>query len=220
MASTLRRPPLVESVCTLLLEKYRDAEWLPPERKLAVTLGVSRPVLREAIKRLENQGLLASRHGVGVQVVDEPHVPVGAALERALPSRTERIRQFTAARLVVEPELARLAATRIKPAQLKRLEAAQRRLADCQDFAEGLAADLEFHRIIAKSSGNQVLALMIASMAALETASRQVTLQRVGLRQAGEQHQRIFLAIADKDPAKAETAMIAHLTSAQSVVAK
>src|SRR4051812_2784049 len=100
--TTLRRPPLVESVCSLLREKHLKAEWLAPERQLAATLGVSRPVLREAIKRLENQGLLASRHGVGVQVVDQPHVPVGAALERALPSPAERIRQFTAARRVVE----------------------------------------------------------------------------------------------------------------------
>lgn len=218
MASSLRRPPLVEAVCALLLEKHRDAEWLPPERKLAVELGVSRPVLREAIKRLENQGLLSARHGVGVQVVDQPHVPIGAALERALPSPAERVRQFTDARRVVEPELARLAAERIKPAELRRLQAALARLADCRDFDDAVDADLEFHRCIAEASGNQVLSLMIASMAALEAASRRVTLERVGLPQAYEQHQRIVDAIAAHEPAKAERAMLDHLTAAQATL--
>lgn len=215
---SLRRPPLVESVCTLLREKHRKAEWLPPERQLAITLGVSRPVLREAIKRLENQGLLASRHGVGVQVVDQPHVPVGAALERALPSPTERIRQFTAARRVVEPELARLAATRAKSREIQRLQAAQSQLADCRDFEGAVIADLEFHRSIAEASGNQVLALMIASMAALEATSRRVTLERVGLRPAWEQHQSIVDAIAAHDPDQAEAAMRAHLDAAHATL--
>jgi DNA-binding FadR family transcriptional regulator len=218
MATSLRRPPLVESVCALLREQHRSAEWLPPERKLAATLGVSRPVLREAIKRLEHEGLLASRHGVGVQVVDQPHLPVGAALERALPSPAERVRQFTAARSVVEPELARLAAEHVKPAGLRRLQAAQSRLADCRDFADAVEADLEFHRSIAEVSGNQVLALMLASMAGLEAASRRVTLERVGLRPAWEQHQLIVDAIAAHDPDRAEAAMRAHLAAAQATL--
>ncbi len=218
MAISLRRPPLVESVCAHLREAHRDDEWLPPERKLAEELGVSRPVVREAIKRLENQGLLLSRHGIGVQVVNQPHVPVGAALERALPAKAERVRQFTAARVVVEPELARLAARLARPADLKLLREAQTRLADCHDFDAAVAADLEFHRGIAQAAGNQVLALMLASMGPLEADSRRVTLERVGLTEAWNQHQRVLDAIAAKDPKSAHTAMLTHLQAAQGVL--
>lgn len=214
MPTPLRRPPLVAAVCERLLHDHGKAEWLPPERTLAATLGVSRPILREAIKRLENQGLLASRHGVGVQVVNQPHVPVGAALARALPAPAERVRQFTAARAVVEPELARLAAQRAGPDDLARLRAAQERLADARDFAAAVAADLDFHHHLAAAAGNQVLALMLASMASLEAASRRVTLQRVGLGPAWEQHQRILDAVARRDPAGAAAAMQAHLAAA------
>lgn len=220
MPTSLRRPPLVESICARLSETHRNDRWLPPERKLALELGVSRPVLREAIKRLENQGLLISRHGVGVEVVNQPHAPVRAALERALPAKPERIRQFTAARVLVEPELARLAAMRARPADLKALRQAQARLADCRDFHAAVEADLEFHRGIAQAANNQVLALMIASMGSLEADSRRVTLEKVGLTDAWDQHQRVLEAIADRKPEAAHAAMLAHLHAAQQALSR
>lgn len=215
MVNSLRRPPLVQAICDRLLQDHGDDDWLPPERQLATHLGVSRPALREAIKRLEMQGLLASRHGVGVQVVDRPHTPIQAALERALPSPTERIRQFTAARLMIEPELAGLTAQHAKAADLKALRATHVRFTKADlPAADTIAADLEFHRLIAHAAGNRVLALMIASMATLEADSRQLTLRRVGLATARSQHARILDAIVARDSPAAREAMRTHVDAA------
>jgi GntR family transcriptional repressor for pyruvate dehydrogenase complex len=215
MPQPLRRVPLVESICTRLLQDHGDEEWLPPERELATSLGVSRPALREAIKRLEMQGLLASRHGVGVQVVDLPHTPVQAVLERVLPSPAERIRQFTAARRLIEPELAALAAARLRAADRRELQACHARFLDAAlPVAGTIEADLDFHRLIARAAGNRVLALMIASMAPLEADARQATLSRVGLAAARRQHAAILAAIVAGDGPAARAAMTAHLDAA------
>lgn len=218
MTQPLHRPSLVEAICERLLNDHRGTTWLPPERKLALDLGVSRPALREAIKRLENQGLLAARHGVGVEIVDEPHVPIQGVLERALPAPAERIRQFTAARLIVEPPLARLAATRAKRDDRSAWQAAHRRLLDSADLAAAVEADLEFHRAIARAAGNQVLALMLASMSRLEAESRHVTLGRVGLEEARAQHQSILDALLARDADAAESAMRHHLDAAEAAL--
>jgi GntR family transcriptional repressor for pyruvate dehydrogenase complex len=215
MPEVLRRAPLVESNCARLRQDYAGAEWLPPERELSGRLGVSRPALREAIKRLEIEGLLASRHGVGVEVVDRPHAPVQSALERLLPAPADRLRQFTAARRVIEPELAALAAAHARPSDRRDLQAAHARfVAAAATPGPAVAADLDFHRAIARASGNQVLALMIASMSPLEADSRRVTLGQVGHATAARQHARILEAITAGDGPAARGAMLAHLEAA------
>ncbi len=215
MPASLRRAPLIESICQRLHQEHGGAEWLPPERQLAADLGVSRPALREAIKRLEMQGLLASRHGVGVQVVDRPHAPVQAALERMLPSPAERVRQFTAARRLIEPELAARAAENARASDLKALRASHDRFtAPDVSTAAAVDADLDFHRQIARAAGNRVLALMLASMAPLEAASRAATLARVGLAAARRQHAAILEAVVAGDGPAARRAMLAHLDAA------
>jgi DNA-binding FadR family transcriptional regulator len=215
MAHSLRRAPLVEIICERLLQDHGEDDWLPPERELATRLGVSRPALREAIKRLEMQGRLAARHGVGVQVVDLPHAPVQAVLERVLPSPAERIRQFTVARRLIEPELAALAASQARATDRRELRAIHDRFLDpALPVAGTLEADLDFHRRIARAAGNRVLALMIASMAPLESDSRRATLTRVGLATARRQHTAILEAILAGDSPGARAAMLGHLDSA------
>lgn len=215
MAHPLRRAPLVEIICARLLQDHGGDDWLPPERELATSLGVSRPALREAIKRLEMQGRLAARHGVGVQVVDLPHAPVQAVLERMLPSPAERIRQFTVARRLIEPELAALAAGLARATDRRELRAIHDRFMDpAFPVAATLEADLEFHRLIARAAGNRVLALMITSMAPLEADSRRATLTRVGLAAARRQHAAILEAILAGDGPRARAAMLGHLDSA------
>jgi len=215
MLHPLRRAPLVEVICKRLLEDHGEDDWLPPERELATGLGVSRPALREAIKRLEMQGRLVARHGVGVQVVDLPHAPVQAVLERMLPSPAERIRQFTVARRLIEPEVAALAAGQARATDRRELRTVHGRFMDeAMPVAATLEADLEFHRLIARVAGNRVLSLMIASMAPLEADSRRATLTRVGLATARRQHTAILEAILAGDSPRAHVAMLSHLDSA------
>lgn len=216
MGSSLRRPPVVDSICEHLLRDYRGAEWLPPERILAAELGISRSSLREAIKRLENQGLLESRHGVGVRVTDKPNSPLSQTLLHVLPSPSERIRQLAAVRVLLEPEIARLAALHAKPADIPLLALCQERLHQATSIDAAVAADLEFHHRIAGLARNHVLTLMLTSIADLAAQARRVSLQRVGVSVAHRHHQDVLDAIAAGDATAAHAAMRGHVEAAQS----
>ncbi len=216
MTVSLRRAPLVDMICERLLSTYRQAEWLPPERTLATELGISRSSLREAIKRLENQGLLESRHGVGVRVTNNPKSPLAQTLLHVLPSPSERIRQFAAVRVLLEPEIAALAAQHVSSADVDALTICQHQLHAAATVDDAVSADLEFHRLLATIAGNQVLALMLSSIAHLAAEARRVSLQRVGLPHAFAQHQRVLDAVAARDPEAARDAMLAHVEAAQS----
>ena len=114
--SAIARPAsLVEDVCQRLATEIRAERnggdgWLPPERQLAEQLGVSRTVIREATKRLELQGLIEVQHGIGIKVVDKLHKPLNGSLALLIPDTADRLRQLVEVRLLVEPEVARLAA--------------------------------------------------------------------------------------------------------------
>lgn len=216
MALGAKRLPVVAEICERLLRQHRDAEWLPAERTLSVSLGVSRAALREAIQRLEIQGLLEVRHGIGVRVVNNPQAPVRATLLRTLPDFQERLRQFSEVRVLLEPEIARRAAERItKPEGVALLEVHARLQAAGDDVEAAVKADLEFHRHLAEIAGNKVLALMLVSIADLEEEARRVTLVRVGLPQAFSQHQAIVEAVVAGKADVAQAAMAAHVLAAQ-----
>src|SRR5882757_11174952 len=103
-----RSTSLVEEVCRKLAQQPRRTSTgnrrLPPERKLAEQLGVSRTVVREATKRLELQGLLEVRHGIGIQIVDRLHAPLSGSLALLLPDGKDRLRKLIEVRLIIEPE--------------------------------------------------------------------------------------------------------------------
>jgi DNA-binding transcriptional regulator YhcF (GntR family) len=97
--------------------------FLPAERQLAERWSLSRVVVREAARKLEQRGLVSIRHGIGVEVTNNPALPVQHTLERLLPSDKERLRQCAQARLLIEPELAATAAVRATPKGLRALKA-------------------------------------------------------------------------------------------------
>src|SRR5216117_31122 len=91
-----RRQPLIEKVSAYLTKRTHEAlkngqVWLPTERELAVKLGVSRTVLREATKRLESHGLLQVEHGRGLRVVDNLHHPLTRSISLRLPHLPARL---------------------------------------------------------------------------------------------------------------------------------
>lgn len=224
--STIDRPAsLVADVCQRLAAEIRAERngtdgWLPPERQLAEQLGVSRTVVREATKRLELQGLIEVRHGIGIKVVDKLHKPLNGSLALLLPDKAERLRQFAEVRLLVEPEAARLAAERVKPASLRALKQVQAKLAATTDVNEAVACDLEFHRQLARASGNEVLVLLLESLGELGRASRSVTISTTGAARAHEQHEAIISAVAAGDAPRASAAMRFHILEATEDLAR
>ncbi len=223
---TIERPAsLVDEVCRQLSGQIRNDElanegWLLPERELAERLGVSRPVVREATKRLELQGLLEIRHGVGIKVVDKLHKPLNGSVSLLIPDTAERLRQLTEARLLIEPGLARMAAEKATAAHLRTLRQNQTRQAAAQTEDESIEADLEFHRLIAATAGNEICGLLLDSLAELGRESRKTTLSAAGNTVAVDHHSQIFAAIEARQPEKAFAAMQMHLEAAAQDIAK
>jgi len=218
---TIARPPsLVEKVCQSLAaiarsDSQEDEGWLPTERELSAQLGVSRSVVREATKRLEQQGLLEIRQGLGIRTVNHLHKPLTGALELLVPEETERLRQLIEVRLMVEPENARLTAERASAKQIIALRQVHEKLVHATSFEDSVMADMEFHRMLAVLSGNQIAALLLQSLSELLQASLKHGYKRVSTATAIKQHNAIVKAIEQRDSAAAARAMHRHLITAR-----
>lgn len=223
--STIKLPrSLVEEVCARIASEIRDETqmtngWLPPERDLALKLGVSRPVVREATKRLELQGLLEVKHGVGTRVVDKLHKPLNGSLALLIPDDKERLRQLVQVRFMLEPENARLAAQHASAGQIRGLRLALKQLADAPDFEAAVVADMTFHREVAAASGNQIATLLLHSLSELIQTSLVRGYSRTSTDNAVRQHGVVLRAIEARDPSAAAKAMREHLITAEADLA-
>ena len=154
---SLERPAsLVETVCQQLAKLIRgkhsedvDDRWLPGERSLAEKLGVSRSVVREATKRLEQQGMLEIQHGNGIKIVDRLHRPLSDSLSLLIPDVAGRLEQLIETRLSIEPDAAAFAAQRATKAHLRELRRIHAELERAPDNETAIQCDLAFHHAIA-----------------------------------------------------------------------
>jgi GntR family transcriptional repressor for pyruvate dehydrogenase complex len=154
---------------------YQPGEKLPTQRTLAAELGVTMTALREALKRLEQLGLVEVRHGDAMRVTDWrarggldviAHVLFAAGgLDRAT------LADVMEARRIMLSESARLAAERRDSAQAARLEELAARLAGAPDAATAQALDWAFFHELVEAARNVVLLLVMNSI-------REIYLQR------------------------------------------
>src|SRR5918999_2830330 len=159
----IRRVKLYEEVAArirdLLAEgELRPGQALPSERKLAEQFKVGRAVIREAIRQLEVSGLVESRHGGGnyVREVTVEHLvaPIASVLNGMAPLREE----LMDARLFFEPQIAREAADRATPEDLRLLEDVIRRQEEhAANGQSGAEEDAEFHDLLARATHNTVV---------------------------------------------------------------
>src|SRR3954462_15182789 len=155
--------------------RYEPGEKLPTQRALAAELGVTMTALREALKRLEQLGLVEVRHGDAMRVADWrasggldviAHVLFAAGgLDRTT------LADVMEARRIMLSESARLAAERRDAEQAARLEELAQRLADAPDPATAQALDWAFFHELVESARNVVLLLVMNSI-------REIYLQR------------------------------------------
>ncbi len=216
LETVVRPPSLVEKVCQQLAgmarkDRQGDDGWLPTERELSAQLGVSRSVVREAVKRLEMQGLLEIQHGIGIRAVDKLHKPLSSALALLVPDEDERLRQLVQIRFIMEPENARLAAEHATPTQLESLAAIHEALVLAKDREAAVRADMDFHCAVAEASGNRIAGLLMVSLCDLLHASLSRGYGRVTTESAIQEHRAILQAIERRAPACAVKAMTQHI---------
>jgi GntR family transcriptional repressor for pyruvate dehydrogenase complex len=193
--------------------RIKPGDRLPPERELAELFKASRNSVRDAIRVLEQMGMIDSRQGDGTYIrsatADEVTAPLALCL---LQSRTQ-MRELWEVRRVVEPALAEAAADRITPGELDDLEAildVQRGKVEAGELA--LEEDAAFHYGIAEAAGNGVMLQVMDTLVDLLRQSRERSLQqgdRPVYSHAG--HVRILAALRHRDRAAARTEMLHHL---------
>lgn len=185
---------------------------LPPERDFAARLGVSRSTLREALRALTEEGILAARQGSGWAVQPNPRT---AASNLAVYFRLEDVtfEQVTEAREATEPTIARLAAERRTDEQLTALMSALEQMSGLSG-APFVSADSEFHALIATAADNVLLSFsMLPAMSLLEGVRIAVSSQHGAAQASQLEHKRIAAAIQDRDGDRAEREMRAHIVS-------
>jgi len=197
---------------------YDVGEKLPAEPALTELFGVSRTVIREAIAELRADGLVSSRHGVGV-FVNEPRRPEGLALLSQVSEKVSDVIEELELRAAVEVEAAGLAAERCSPAQEADIQAQISEFAKLmQAGASTASADFAFHMAIARATNNARFEAFLAHLGR-RTIPR-TKLQEIMVAngatpnrdaQLQEEHQAVAEAIFVKDVALARDTMRTHL---------
>ncbi|SAK75615.1 GntR family transcriptional regulator [Caballeronia arationis] len=192
---------------------------LPTEAVLAQEFGVSRTVIREAISRLKNEGMVEPRQGSGVFVVERAGIrPLRIDYAQAVEPGS--VVQILALRRAIEAEVASEAAMRRTDAQMAAIDAALAKIeAAVADGEDGVAEDVAFHRAIANATGNPYFLKTLTFLNQYLEAGTIVTRKNEALRedfsrQVKEEHAAIAAAIRAGDPMAARNAAQTHLYNA------
>ncbi|WP_424969210.1 FadR/GntR family transcriptional regulator [Dinoroseobacter sp. S76] len=211
---------VVERIEELIVSRVlRQGSKLPPERDLAEALSVSRPKLREALRRLEDHGLIETLKGEGSFIAQLTNKAMSPALLDLFSRHGEAFFEYLEYRKEQEAFAARLAADRHTEFDAKvitqHLET-MRVAHEAHDARTSMEADIDFHSSIVDASHNTMLSHMMSSI--YELTRRGVFYNRDYLRAidgTGEmllaQHEAIGAAILRRDADAAEAAAREHI---------
>ena len=198
---------------------YLPGDQLPNERVLSERFQVSRASVREALITLQTMGLLESRVGVSggnfVKALDIKTVM--SPFADLLPNDKQALHDIMEFRVVLESEIARIAAVRRKDEDLERIRASlEAMIQDVESGGIGLQEDNTFHEDIARATHNEVFIQMLTMARTLLSRTRETTLSITGVPQIGiRHHRRILDALESGDADRAADAMRLHLVEAQ-----
>lgn len=192
---------------------------LPPERELALQIGVSRPSVRAGLQALAAMGVIQARHGAGTFITDGPPMLAPGPLRFLAALHGFSSEEMFEARRVLEVGTIGVAAGKATGEDLASVaEEMAGMFAALNDPQAFLVHDIKFHRAVANASHNPILASLIEMVSAMfyERRKRNVGAPR-DLREAAETHRLIYNALRDRDVEAAQEAMSSHLRQAQGV---
>lgn len=218
----IRKNKLYEDIVQTLLERIREGslragDRLPAERTLASDLGVSRTAIREALRSLEHMGCIESRVGEGTFIKSPRFEDIAEPFSMVFSQDRQLNSDLIEARLILETEIARLAARRRTPAQLEELRAT---IATMEQNVRGggnaVDADDAFHAVLAQAAGNSALNTILGMCAQLLSRTRRITQNMQGVPEATlSDHRAILDAVERQDEKAAYRLMRRHLINAQ-----
>lgn len=205
---------------SILKGDVSEGQSLPSERELVEQTGLSRGAVREALRTLAVEGLIETRHGrFGGNFVTLPgHDFMAGAIDRFVQSRRIPVRSLQETREVLEPFLARLAATHRTDEQMAEIKRLHQHLVNSSDnFQEFARTNILWHNAIAEASGNELLMTFLLSLSHGMKAATMVEEYDTPetRRQVIAIHSRVTDAIETRNPELAERAMRHHMTATQ-----
>lgn len=179
-------------------------ELLPPERELAVRLGVSRLTLRAAVARLEAEGLLRARQGEGVRVLDPArHGTLDLLRHVPLHARPDVVAAVLELRRALAAEAVALAAARIGAPAREHLRALAAAQGAERDAAAWLERDLAFTRGLLEGAGNLALVLLLNGLEGVWRANPALSAALAADREAALAGYALVLSLLDAPRADA-----------------
>jgi len=218
--SAKRSALIYESILKLIISgDFPENSRLPSEAELAQRFGASRPVVREALKHLRDDGLVVSRRGSGSYVT---HRPDHAVLRFGPVGSIADIQRCFEFRVDVEGGAAARAATRWERDDLAAIKRAYEELDACiREGRLGVDADAELHLAIARATHNSYHVttqdLLMSHIKVGMSVTRSLSLLRPSARLAlvQKEHAAIVTAIEQRDANAARLAMEAHIENAR-----
>ncbi|MCZ4296439.1 FadR/GntR family transcriptional regulator [Henriciella marina] len=215
---SLKRSPAYqlaeEALRKMIMEgKLKPGEMLPVEHDLADQLGVTRPTVREALRKLESSGLVV-RGARRRMVVSAPSPRIASdAMLQAIVLHGISYREIWQMHMALEPMAAGLAAETIDMDLLSNIEANLRHTEDVLEDPEALVeADIEFHDLIARASGNHALLLARAPIGEFLFPAYGAVINKLGPGQRLlDAHRHVFNALKVNDAETARDWMTKHI---------
>lgn len=204
----------------IVQEQLEIGQKIPNEFELAEKFGVGRSTVREAVKGLVSKGILEVKRGSGTYVAGNRTFdddPLGLS---KLQDKYKLALELFDVRLMLEPEIASLAAEFAMQEELQQLE----KLCDEteQMYVSGkdhIPKDIEFHTCIARCSKNRVVETLVPIINTAVMTFANLT-HRTLMQETIETHRAIVNAILDRDPVGARCAMVMHLTYNRQVLVR
>ncbi|WP_158853511.1 FadR/GntR family transcriptional regulator [Saccharothrix deserti] len=192
---------------------------LPPEQQLAAELGLSRNLMREAVKALVVARVLEIRRGDGTYVTSlEPEVLLGSIASAVELLRGDTLLELTEVRRLFEPVATGLAATRISVSELAVVEGHLNAMRAARDDVELLNKhDVAFHRAVVAATGNATLTTLLEGISGRTVRARVwrgLVDDNAAARTLAE-HEAIYNALVDRDAALAQAAALMHITTTE-----
>jgi GntR family transcriptional repressor for pyruvate dehydrogenase complex len=192
----------------------KPGDALPAERELGKQFGVSRTVIREAVRALAARGLLEVKSGSGVRIVAADAKTVRDSMHHFVRGSMMDYAKVDEVRGVLEVAAAGLAAQRASAEDIAKIDDTIVRFEnECSNLEASVQIDLEFHRAVATATHNDLFLVLHDAIGEMlvEVRRRNLSRGREERRLVVKMHRRIHDAIVAHDPAAAQQAMRAHL---------
>jgi GntR family transcriptional regulator, transcriptional repressor for pyruvate dehydrogenase complex len=219
-----------EEICERIREQLalgvlKPGDKLPPERDLAQQLGVSRNVLREALRSLEMAGVLRLRKGVkgGAFVREGDTNRMNDVMRDMLSIGTISVRELSEARIHVLDLVVHLACASARQSDFEALEAniERTKLATREGrLLDRVECSREFYKVLAAATGNKVIAMIVDSVTEIHMrfVYAKVASSGVAMPRLAEKRAQFLAALRARDASKAARLMRAHLESVQQML--